>query len=95
VTWPQALAETASRLQQVIDQHGPQAVAFYRGLPEGSPFDAQTAEVGRVLVVAAHAHPPRVIYAGLRRWRRPLLACNRLSTSTARRRWPSTPPASC
>ena len=29
VTWPQALAETASRLQQVIDQHGPQAVAFY------------------------------------------------------------------
>ncbi len=25
----QALAETASRLQQVIDQHGPQAVAFY------------------------------------------------------------------
>lgn len=29
VAWSQALAETASRLQQVIDQHGPQAVAFY------------------------------------------------------------------
>ncbi len=26
---PQALAETAARLRQIIDQHGPQAVAFY------------------------------------------------------------------
>ncbi|WP_163593626.1 molybdopterin-dependent oxidoreductase, partial [Klebsiella variicola] len=25
----QALAETAARLRQIIDQHGPQAVAFY------------------------------------------------------------------
>ncbi len=25
---PQALAETAARLRQIIDQHGPQAVAF-------------------------------------------------------------------
>ncbi|HBY5471850.1 TPA: nitrate reductase, partial [Klebsiella pneumoniae] len=29
VAWPQALAETAARLRQIIDQHGPQAVAFY------------------------------------------------------------------
>jgi len=28
-SWPQALDEVARRLQQVIDQHGPQAVAFY------------------------------------------------------------------
>lgn len=28
-SWPQALAETAARLRQIIDRHGPQAVAFY------------------------------------------------------------------
>lgn len=28
-SWPQALAATGSRLRDIIDQHGPQAVAFY------------------------------------------------------------------
>ncbi|VUS48901.1 nitrate reductase [Klebsiella spallanzanii] len=29
VSWPQALAAAGSRLREIIDQHGPQAVAFY------------------------------------------------------------------
>ena len=29
VSWPQALSAAGQRLQAIIDEHGPQAVAFY------------------------------------------------------------------
>lgn len=58
---------------------------------KGAALGETTGLAGRLLTPEVDGQQ----VARLRRWRKPLRACDRLSTSTDRKRWPFTPPASC